>query len=534
MLKVLCIVDKENTALDRLAKGVAKYHLNLDYNVLAVHPKRPDAIQLKNFEQAAADADVIDWQYFRTAEMLRAKYPWLAGKMQILTHNNPYSLEEGNWNGYDTIVGNNIEIYAKLARITDRPLFHIPITIDADFWTFNQTWEPNRRVLMVANRIESKKGILPVAIACAEAGLHFVLVGAISDQDYFQAIMATGNIEFHEQITDEQLLKLYYTSTIHVCNSVDNFESGTMPILESMLCGVPVLTRSVGHVPELNNGENMVILDGMPEDVQGIQDKLEAMMFDKKQLFNLRDRAWQTAKTRNFERRAYLYQKVYRQALYPDQTSVSVIMPIYDKPEIIRRSLDAIANQTYKNIEVVVADDAEWDKNNLELVKDFAQYVNFPVRYIPTGTNVYKADGRMTSDYGLARARNEALIEATGEIIVFCDQRIVMNADATEQFVNHLKKRHWLYGSKGAKKEFVENFSCAYRDEVIKAGMFCERITEYGGMSQELRERIREQGMITEYIPEAKAQAVGKSSNRNRRISSIIKMKNRLAKMYEL
>ena len=42
MLKVLCVVDKEGTALDRLAKGVAKYHENIDYNVVSVHPKRPD------------------------------------------------------------------------------------------------------------------------------------------------------------------------------------------------------------------------------------------------------------------------------------------------------------------------------------------------------------------------------------------------------------------------------------------------------------------------------------------------------------
>jgi len=43
---------------------------------------------------------------------------------------------------------------------------------------------------MVANRIESKKGILQVAIACADLGLTFVLVGAISDMGYMQAIMA--------------------------------------------------------------------------------------------------------------------------------------------------------------------------------------------------------------------------------------------------------------------------------------------------------------------------------------------------------
>jgi glycosyltransferase involved in cell wall biosynthesis len=276
MLKVVCVVDKEKTALDRLAQGVKPYHDNIDYTVVAVHPKRPDPEQLEAFERAAIDADVIDWQYFRTAELLRKHYPWLESKKQILTHNNPYSVEEQDWAGYDLLVGNNQYIYKRLGEISTAPLEHIPITVDTDFWTFNPDWSPTDpkknndpgSIIMVANRIEGKKGVLPVAIAAAELGLKFILVGAISDQEYFFSIQQTGNVEFHEQVTDEELRDLYYRSTIHVCNSVDNFESGTMPVLEAMLCGTPVLSRLVGHVPELSNGSNMVLHEGDPEDVE--------------------------------------------------------------------------------------------------------------------------------------------------------------------------------------------------------------------------------------------------------------------------
>lgn len=526
MLKVLTVVDKTGTALDRLAKGVAPYHTNLDYHVVAVHPKRPDEQQLAAFEHVARDADVIDWQYFRTAEMLRARYDWLASKPQILTHNNPYSITESDWNGYDAVVANNLSMQKNLSAITNAPLSYIPLTVDADFWQYNQDWEPNNNVIMVANRIESKKGILPVAIACADAGLHFILVGAVSDGEYMASIMATGNVEFHEQISDEKLRELYYKSTIHVCNSTDNFESGTLPILEAMLTGVPVLTREVGHVPDLYNGENMRLLKYDVENPIAIADELRQLMYDKKKLYDMRDRAWQSAKVRNFERRAYAYQKLYRQVLFPEQQSVSVIVPIYDKPEIIRQNLNAIAAQTYQNIEIIVADDGSRDFDGQGLIEDFAQYVNFPVRYFHTA--------RSEDDYGLARARNEALIEATGEILVFADQRIVMDKDAIEVFVANLNRGKWLYGSKGAKKEFVENFSCVYRADAIKCGMFNERINLYGGQSQEVRERIRAQGMMTEFVEGAKAKAVGKSSNRNRQRANIIKMKNRLAKMYEL
>lgn len=530
MLKIVCVVDKEGTALDRLAKGVAKYHDNLDYRVVAVHPKRPDEGQLRNFQDTALDADIIDWQYFRTAETLRGMFPWLRDKKQILTHNNPYSIEEQDWNGYDYNVGNNNYITERLGHITEKPITYIPLTVDTDFWTFNPDWEPNKNVLMVANRIESKKGILEVAKACAELNLHFILVGAISDGNYFHEVQrAAGNLEFHEQISDNQLRDIYHKSTIHVCNSSDNFESGTLPILEAMLCGVPVLTREVGHVPDLYNGENMVIQDSTKEDVENIQNRLLEMMSDKKRLQELRDKAWQTAKARSFERRAYMYQKLYREVMHPDQKPVSVVIPICDKPDIIRKCLNAIAEQTYKNIEIIVANDG--DVSNKALVADFAKFVNIPVKFL----NTYRwISGRDEKDYGLARARNMATIEATGEIIVYCDQRQIMEPNAIEEFVNHLSSRIWVYGNKGAnKKEFVENFSAVYRHRVIQAGMFCERITQYGGMSEELRKRLNRQGVTTEYVPSAKANPTGKSSNRNRKRQEIINMKNKVWRMYD-
>jgi glycosyltransferase involved in cell wall biosynthesis len=527
MLKVVSVVDKVGTALDRLAKGVAPYHDNLDYIVCDVHPKRPDPEQLARFEAEAMDADIIDWQYFRTAELLRSKYDWLKDKKHILTHNNPYSITESDWNTYDINVGNNEEITANLRKITNTQVEYIPITVDSDFWTFNTEWEPNNSVVMVANRIESKKGILPVAIAVADLGMKFILVGAVSDRNYVYDIMQTGNnIEFHEQITDEELKKLYYRSTVHVCNSVDNFESGTMPVLESMYCGVPVLTRKVGHVPDLYNGENMVIQSGSSEDVVGITEKLKEMVFDKKMLSEMREKAWNSVKSRNFERRAYEYQKLYRQVMYPDQAPVSVVVPIYDRPEIISKCLTAVANQTYKNVELVVADDAgnnhgKGGECNKCLVENFAKFVNIPVRYINT------ADG----GYGLARARNEATIQATGEIIVYCDERMVMNENAVDEFVKNIKPKTWLYGKKQTKKEFVENFSCVYRKEVIEAGLFNERINQYGGQSQEVRSRIRAQGFQIEYVETAECTPTGKSSNRNRKRNEIIKMKNKLWKM---
>ena len=509
-MKVVAVSDKTGTAIDRLCKGVAKYHDNLEYIVCDVHPKRPDPEQLKRFEEAIKGASIIDYQYFRTAEMLRELYPEAKKIPSILTHNNPYSINEGTWNDYQIVVANNKTMETDLSHITSARLEYIPLTVDADFWTFNTDWKPKDQVIMVANRIESKKGILEVAIACAELNIKLVLVGAISDRSYIDDIMACGTTEFYEQVSDEKLKELYYESKLHICNSKDDYESGTLPILEAMLCGVPVISRKVGHVPDLYNGHNMIINEHSNEDVV----KLTALIKDTltKDLDTLRDKGWQSAKTRNNERRAYGYQKLYR-SLIDDKKTVSVIVPVCGKFEVTQKCIEAIRNQTYRNIEIVIVND--------DIQPILYGTIKHPIRVIENYKN----------DYGLARARNKGVIEATGDVLVFCDQRMMMDSKAVEKFVENLKPRSWLYGNKGVKKEFVENFSCVYRNDLIKIGMFCERMDKYGGLSQETRSRAKHNGFNIEYIDSAIATPMGKSSNKHSKKQEIIKSKNRLWKM---
>lgn len=522
--KVVTIVDKEKTAIWRLAKMLEPYHKNLNYVVIDCHPKRPSPEQLQRVEQECMTADVIDAQYFKTMDMLRGKYPWLKDIPTVLTHHNPYSIHERDWNDYQAVIANNKTIYKDLQKITTARTEMIHNAVDPYFWRFNEEYQFNKSVLMVANRIESKKGILPVALACKELGLRMDLVGSISSPEYFQEVIQTGVVHFSQEITDEQLRDLYYKAGVHVCNSVDNFESGTMPILESMFCGVPVITRRIGVVPDLKSS-TMVINEHQPEDVDHLADLIQKTLYfpleDKKvsnyktvesKLQDLRNEAWYEIKYMNPEIRAYKYQRLYRELL--PQEPVSVILPVADKPEVTRKNLIALDSQTYKNIEIIVIDDGSISqKDNID---SFANTVSIPVRYIRLGD-----DG-----YNLAKARNLAAIEATSEILVFVDQRIILEPDCIQQFVDNLQQNTWLYGDKGAKKDFIENLSCIFRTDFMRCGMFNERIDSYGGMSQEIRWRCRQQGMNLQYLESAKATPHGKSSNRRQRKYEIMRMKN--------
>jgi glycosyltransferase involved in cell wall biosynthesis len=590
MFKVVAVVDKKGSAIDRLAHGLTPYFDNLNYSVVDAHPKRPDREQLANFANAALDADIIDFQYWKTAEMLRNVFPWIAAKKTILAHHNPYNVKESDWANYTAIVANNKAIYTELGNSAAAPVELIPNTVDADFWQYNPDWQPSNTVLMVAARIEAKKGILPVAKACAKLGLNFHLVGTVSDAAYFKDIASLRGVTFYDTIPDADLRRLYYGACVVVCNSVDGYESGPLPILEAMHCGTPVLSRMVGSVVDIYNGDNMVIHGGMPDDVQGIADILEHMLIDKQALHTMRDMAWQSIKGRTNQRRAWQYMQLYYKvgfaiapynkdistnismtsSQYDDvhthdigltsrqgggvitnrpladpgipphlnpppiptpltSLTVSAIVPIHRDPATIRKCLTALASQTYPALELIVCDDSLGGKHEA-LVRDLAKYISLPIRYLKTAQVLL--DPEPHKDYGLARARNIGTEWAAGDLVVYCDERQVMAPDCIEQFVKYAKPRYWLFGNKGGnKKEFVENLSCVYRRDVITAGLFNERITEYGGMSQELRHRIRNQGLKTEYVESARATPAGKSSNRNRKRLEIIHMKDLLYRM---
>lgn len=90
------------------------------------------------------------------------------------------------------------------------------------------------------------------------------------------------------------------------------------------------------------------------------------------------------------------------------KVAVSVIIPVYNTELYFDRTIGAVANQTLKNIEIVVVNDCSF--GNIESIIN--EYINHDsrIKYCKTPKNV-----------GVGGARNLGLQHATGEYIMFCD-----------------------------------------------------------------------------------------------------------------
>ncbi|MHA1225149.1 MAG: glycosyltransferase [Candidatus Hodarchaeales archaeon] len=300
--------------------------------------------------------------------------------------------------------------------------------------------------------------------------------------------------------------------------------SGTLPILEAMAMGVPVLTRNVGHVPDIYNEKNMVVRSGKTEDLEDLKNELKALMDNRKRMLELREEGWKTVKDFSDAKMARRYARLYNKVLF-EEPLVSVIIPTYNRKKQVLEILEALDEQNYQNIEAIIADDNSVDGTE-SAVKSMREKVRYPIKYLNTNR-----DG-----YNLAMARNMAVIEADGEAIVFCDSRLKPYEDAIYQFAKRVlrdKEKVWYFGNKGSgKRSFVENFSAVRRSYLIRAGMFNERITEWGGTTQEISTRFKSQGFKFRYLPFARAKEILSSKSKYRKKESLWKMKFLLWKLY--
>ena len=97
---------------------------------------------------------------------------------------------------------------------------------------------------------------------------------------------------------------------------------------------------------------------------------------------------------------------------------VSVIMPVYNAAKTLRRSLDSISAQTFRDFEVVFADDCSTD-NTPQMIKDYAENSGIPCRIV-----------RAEKNGGVAAARNLGLDNASGDYLAFVDADDVIDPEA--------------------------------------------------------------------------------------------------------
>lgn len=98
-----------------------------------------------------------------------------------------------------------------------------------------------------------------------------------------------------------------------------------------------------------------------------------------------------------------------------EEKLISVIIPIYNVEEYLKRSIESVINQSYKNLEIILVNDGSTDKSG-EICEEYR-------KQDPRIKVIHKTNG------GQANAINVALDIAKGEYIGFSDPDDYINKD---------------------------------------------------------------------------------------------------------
>ena len=106
------------------------------------------------------------------------------------------------------------------------------------------------------------------------------------------------------------------------------------------------------------------------------------------------------------------------------KSNISIIVPIYNAENYLKRCIDSLVNQTYKNIEVILINDGSTD-NSEKIIKE---YKDKRIKYFKN------------KNQGIGKTRNFGIDKSTGEYIMFCDSDDYFEINACEELIKKAEK----------------------------------------------------------------------------------------------
>jgi len=106
---------------------------------------------------------------------------------------------------------------------------------------------------------------------------------------------------------------------------------------------------------------------------------------------------------------------------------VSVIMPTYNRRDVIGRAIDSVLDQTFRNFELIIVDDGSTDGTQSLIIKDYGEHLKSgKIKYF------------LQKNCGVSCARNRGLSESEGDVIAYLDSDNYWHNTYLEKMVSAL------------------------------------------------------------------------------------------------
>lgn len=242
-------------------------------------------------------------------------------------------------------------------------------------------------------------------------------------------LMQQDGITDHGRIGKAELTKLQEKCGILAYPS-HFFEIFCIGVVEAQLRGCVPVTTSIGALPETN--KNGIVVNGDITKLETQKEYLKQLLSlmnneDLRKSLSEAGKAW--AKKYDWKQIAHKWSDEF------DTKDKTIKLTIYTPT--IRKGwwnimADNLSKQSYKNFEWIIVDDYPEDRS--KIAEEYATKYKLNIRYMRgKKRNVQRK-------YGLCNANNTVLDAATGEVLIFLQDFILMPLDGLEQIATLYRK----------------------------------------------------------------------------------------------
>ena len=267
-MKVIQVSDRIGWAIDRLTTPMTRFYPEVEVTYVNANKDRFLRTGYNSLEGAIQythklgnQADLVHFHHIASAEKYINK---LDKKVKtVISCHSEVDVESKAWNRFDIAITSTMYCYNIIKKINPNT-YYVPIGIDLDKYKFEFS-NPDKTVGFVG-RVDKHKRFEAIKKSAFEAGFRLIGCGYIGENKYFQMhgreIQRVRDFDFVDLLPENKMQGLYNQMAMYVCLSEPNIETGPLPVMEAMACGVPVISTHVGWAKDwATHNEDIVFIN---------------------------------------------------------------------------------------------------------------------------------------------------------------------------------------------------------------------------------------------------------------------------------
>ena len=288
-MRILQVSDRPGWAIDRLSKPIAlKYPTEVEMSYLNSKPdrfiasgysKQEEVVQYSN--ELGNQFDVVHFHHYGGVNKLVGGLNKNIKKVLTIHTERADDLNQ-DFSNFDVLIAPTKHSFAILKQKHSNVVF-VPYGIDLSRFKYLFGDRPDKNVGFVG-RIMKHKRFEIVLKACMDIGFKLIGCGYVDQSEYYYKYIKEaeqkGLVDYIHLLPEGNMQEIYNKMFVYICLSEPNVETGPLPVLEAMACGVPIISTEVGWIKDWGtNGNNYIRIK--EEDVNNLDELIMQLWADK-------------------------------------------------------------------------------------------------------------------------------------------------------------------------------------------------------------------------------------------------------------